>query len=95
MKEYEIWIGYYHLGQGHHGSTEPKLYGKEFGINFQIACIKYELKSMLKSIKEQETKGHVDNQSMEWFYNRRTNSNSWIGKYFETKEEALTSFKRN
>ena len=93
MKEYEIWIGSYHLGQGYSPPKEPELIAKEKGINFKVACFKYELKSMLESCEKQEVKnGYVDSQSMNWFYNQNTNSNSWSGKYYETKEEALKSF---
>lgn len=29
-----------------------------------------------------------------WYYNPKTNSNSWTGKYFESKEAAMESYKR-
>jgi len=88
MNKYEIWTGPYHLGQGYGEVREPQKWGEEDAISFQVACVKYELRSMLKGIEEQEQRGYVDSQSCHWFYNYHTNSNSWIGKYYETKEEA-------
>jgi hypothetical protein len=93
MKEYEIWVGLHHLGQGWDPTTEPTRVGKEVGINFQVACLKHELKTKLRSIEEQELEGYVQQQSMEWFYYWHDNSNGWTGKYFETREEALQTFK--
>jgi hypothetical protein len=96
MKKFEIWVGYYHLGQGHHGSTQPLKLTEIKAIDFPTACIKYELRSMFNSIEEQEmNKGYVDSQSKEWFYNWRENRNSWTGKYYESYEEALKSFKND
>lgn len=95
LKSYDIWVGYYHLGQGHHGSTEPTLLAHVQAKDFKTACFKYELSSILKSIEEQELKGnYISNQDYEWFYNPHTNSNSWLGSYYETEEEAQKSFKR-
>lgn len=94
MKEYEIWIGYVPPIQGEEGvyNPDPQMVGKETAINFKVACCKHELRSSLESIEKQEKTGHVDSQSLEWFYNPRSNSNSWIGPYFETREEALKTF---
>jgi len=93
MKEYEIWVGYYHLGQGDHGSREPQLLAKVKAVNFKTACYKYELESSLKRIVEGELRGNLNNQDYEWWYNPRSNSNSWTGKYYTSKEEALKTFK--
>ncbi len=93
MKEYEIWVGYYSLGTGHDNPTEPQMVAKETAINFEIACLKHELKANLASIEKQEKEGYVCSQSKEWFYDWKTNSNSWTRKYYETKEEAAKSFK--
>lgn len=94
MIEYEIWIGSYNLGQGYDPSTEPQFIAKVTAKDFKTACIKYELKSRLDFIEEQERKGeYITNQDYEWFYSPHTNSNSWTGKYYETKEEAQSSFK--
>jgi hypothetical protein len=93
MKEYEIWIGRYDLGQGYDPSTEPTFIAKVSAINFKVACLKHELERMLEHIKRCEITGeYLDNQSCEWFYNFQTNSNSWTGPYFESKEEAKKSF---
>lgn len=93
MKKYEIWIGYYHLGQGHHGITEPTLLAVEEAINFKTACIKYELKSKLQRIREGELKGDLNSQDYPWWFNENKISNSWTGLYYESKEAALKSFK--
>ncbi len=93
MKKYEIWTGYYHLGQGYHGSTEPQKWGEEEAIDFKTACMKYELKSHLKRLEEGEQKRNLNMQDYEWFWNPHTNANSWIGKYYESKEDALKNWK--
>jgi hypothetical protein len=93
MKKYEIWVGNYHLGQGHRGSKEPELIDIVWSVDFKTACIKSELKRKLKRLEEGETKGDLNNQDYPWWFNEINISNSWLGKYYETKEEALKSFK--
>lgn len=93
-KLFEIWIGYYHHGTGHDGSTKPEMVGLEIAPDFRTACVIYELKSSLKSIQDRVALNeYIDQQSCRWFYDFETNSNSWMGQYFETKEEALKTFK--
>jgi len=93
MKEYEIWIGAYHLGQGSDPSTEPQMTAKVTASDFRIACLLYELRSMLSVIEEMEATGeYQDHQSCRWFYDFDRNRNSWTGQYFETKEEAQKTF---
>lgn len=93
MKKWELWIGYYHLGQGHDGSTEPRKLADVEAVSFDLACLKYELTSQLQSIERREKKGeYIDFQSRRFFYDWDNNSNSWTGKYFETEEEAWQSF---
>jgi len=75
-------------------SNQAIMIGKEIAINFEIACLKYELKRNLKSIEKQEREGYVNNQSKEWFYDWKSNRNSWTGKYYQSREDALESFKR-
>lgn len=94
LKYYDIWIGYYHLGQGHHSSTEPSLLAHVQAKDFKTACFKYELESHLETIKVLESTGeYISTQDYEWFYNPDDNSNSWLGKYYETEEEAQKSFR--
>lgn len=95
LKKYSIWVGYYHLGQGHDGSTNPELVAVDIeATDFKVACLIYELESKLKFIKDTITSDkYLDEQSCRNFYNFDSNSNSWTGKYYETKEEALLSFK--
>jgi hypothetical protein len=87
-KKFEIWTGYYHLGQGYDGSTEPYKWGEEEAIDFKTACMKHELRSHLKRLEDGEEKGNLNMQDYEWFFNPHKISNSWIGQYFENKEEA-------
>jgi hypothetical protein len=94
MKEWEIWVGNYNLGQGYDPSTEPQLIGKETASTFKIACFIHELKSKLHSVVDTDRMGrYVSDQDFEWFYNPRTNSCAWLGRFFETKEEAQTTFR--
>ena len=94
MTAYEIWLGSYHLGQGHHGSTEPELVGRVVASTFEIACWLYELQSQIEHIQNKEEKGGyvTDAHFGKLYYNPTTNSNSWTGKYYQTKEEAQKSF---
>lgn len=96
MKEYEIWLGEYNLGQGYDTTTEPDMIGKVTASSFKIACLLYELRTKLQYIENAESKGEwVDPQSCHWFYNFYTNSNSWSGPYYESREDALKSFKHS
>lgn len=93
LKKYQLWIGKYHLGQGYDSSTKPQMVDEVEATDFKVACLLYELRRSLKSIEEMIAKDeHVQHQSCHWFYDFDTNSNSWTGKYFETKEEAQQSF---
>jgi hypothetical protein len=94
MKKYEIWTGLYSLGQGYTDSIEPEKWGEEEAIDFRTACMKHELKSTLKRIEEGEQLGNLNNQDYNWFFNPHTVTNGWIGKYYESKEEAMKSFKQ-
>lgn len=92
MRKYEIWVGYYHLGQGHHGSSKSVKVGEEMAATFQLACLQYELRSKLKFLEEYPHPERLTKQDCNWWYNPETNSNSWTGKYYETKEQADKSF---
>lgn len=93
LKEYQIWVGYCHFGQGYDPSTEPQLVDVIEAPNFKVACVLHELRSKLTVIENSISKDeYVDHQTCRWFYNFDSNSNSWTGKYFETKEEAEQSF---
>ena len=93
IKEYEIWIGNYSLGEGYTSPSEPVIVDKIIAPNFKVACVIYELKSSLKSIEQGIKKDeYIDPQSCKWFYNFDKNENSWTGKYFKSKQEALKSF---
>jgi mannose-6-phosphate isomerase class I len=52
MKKYEIWIGYYDLGQGYGASDKPKMVGEIWATSFKIACCIYEHQSQIESLKE-------------------------------------------
>lgn len=96
IKKYEIWIGDYHLGQGYDPPTEPQKLADIEASSFKIACVIYEHTSALESLKERMERGDTyieDIHFGHWYYKPETNSNSWTGKYYETKEEALKAFK--
>lgn len=93
MKVFEIWIGNYSLGQGYSSPTEPDLLAEIESVDFKTACIKYELISKLKRLEEGEVKGNLNSQDYPWWFHENSISNSWTGKYYESKEEALKSFK--
>jgi len=93
LHKYEIWIGFYHWGQGEDPSEEPKLLAEVVAPNFNIACLIYELNSQLNRINYlMKADEYVDKQSCRNFYNFDKNTGA-AGKYFETKEEALETFK--
>ena len=96
MKRYEIWLGWYHLGQGSHPPTEPEKVGMVYATSFKIACVLYEHQSSIESL--QRRMGGKDTYIEDihfgrWYYDPLTNSNSWTGRYYESKEEAQKSFK--
>ena len=95
-KEYEIWVGYYHFGQGSTQPTEPQLVESITATSFKLDCVLYEHKRAVHSILARmdlaDESIHTYPHVGIWNYNPRTNSNSWTGSYFETREEALTSF---
>lgn len=94
MAKYEIWIGNYHLGQGYDPPTEPELVGKVVAPSFKVACWVYELESTLQHVRQRIDQGQniEDIHFGKLYYDPKTNSNSWTGKYYQTKEEALKSF---
>jgi hypothetical protein len=93
LKEYEIWVGWYHLGQGSHPPNKPQMVDKVTAPSFKVACTLHELKSTLETIEKciKEDR-YVDNQTCRWFYNFDTNKNSWVGEYFETEDDAWKTF---
>ena len=96
MKKYEIWLGWYHLGQGYHPPTKPQKVGEVEATSFPIACYLYELQTMIDSLKDRMKRGDTYIEDVHFgnlYYNGKINSNSWTGKYFESEEEALKSFK--
>ena len=96
MKKYEIWVGWYHLGQGYDSPTEPQKVGEEIATSFKIACYLHELQNQIDSLKDRMKKKDTYIEDIHFgtlYYNPKTNSNSWTGEYFETKEEALKTFK--
>jgi hypothetical protein len=96
MSNYEIWIGYYHLGQGYEPSTAPQLMTTIESVSFDVACLTYELQRKLAYIMDAINTGQpIYSQNKEWDYNATTNSNSWTGPYYATKEEAQASFHRH
>lgn len=94
-KQFEIWLGHYHLGQGNTPPSKPQKVAIIQAPHFRAACSVYELQSSLKSLKEQIDKGNYISDPPHlgiWFYNHNQNSNGWTGQYYETEEEAWGSF---
>lgn len=91
MKKFDIWIGYYNIDGN--PPIEPELVCTIEALDFKAACMKYELLSVLRTIQYQESQGYVDNQTYEWFYKPHELTNTWTGKYFSSREEALETFK--
>lgn len=95
MKKYEIWVGNYHLGQGSHPPSKPELLATVESVDFKTACLKYELTGKLERINQGERQGNLNSQDYPWWYDHHTNTNSWLGKYFETEQEAWSTFGLN
>lgn len=96
LKKYEIWIGDHHLGQGYDPPTQPQKLDEIEAPSFKIACFIYELKSNLRSIEDRIARQDTYIEDIHFgtlYYNPEINGNSWTGKYFETREDALKSFK--
>lgn len=91
LELHEIWIGNYNSGHIEE-SFEPKLLDRVWAVDFKTACFKYELHSKLERILQGEVLRNLNQQDYNWFFNPHTISNSWTGKYYESKEEALKSF---
>lgn len=94
-KDYEIWLGWYHLGQGSHPPTKPERVGVVRATSFKIACYLYELQSQIDSLQRRMERSDNYIEDIHFgtlYYNGKTNSNSWTGKYYETEKEALASF---
>lgn len=96
MKKWEIWIGLYSLGQGYDDPIEPQLLAEIEAPSFKIACYLYELQSNLSSLIDRIKRGDTYIEDIHFgrlYYNPETNSNSWTGKYYSSKEEAEKSFR--
>lgn len=97
MKRYEIWIGFVGAwGQGDHDSVKPQKLGEVEATSFKIACCIYEHESAVKSLRERMEHGNTyieDNWFGHWGYNPKDNSTFYLGKFFETEEEAWETFK--
>ena len=94
LKAYEIWLGKYSLGQGYSDPTEPEKVATVGAVDFKTACLKFELTRKLERIHQGEVNGDLNNQDYPWWFDENTISNSWTGKYYESKEEAQKSFER-
>ena len=97
MEKYEIWTGYYHLGQGFDPPVRPQKVAEIEATSFPVACYIYELKRALNSLISRMSNGDTyieDCHFGKLYYDGKTNSNSWTGTYFETEEEALKTFKK-
>jgi hypothetical protein len=97
FKEYEVWMGNCgSMGQGDHGPTEPRMLGKVKATSFNIACVIYEHQSAIDHLNLRMNRGDTHIEDIHfggWCYTPKDNRNSWTGKYYESEQEALKSFK--
>ena len=97
MKNYEIWIGYVpSWGQGDHDSIKPQKLGEVEATSFKIACCIYEHQNAINILKMRMERGDdyiEDAWLRHWGYNPKDNSTMHLGKYYETEEEAWSTFK--
>lgn len=99
MKKYEIWIGYVpSWGNGDHASTKPRKLGEIEATSFKIACCIYEHQNAIDILKRRMERGDdyiEDSWFGHWGYNPKDNSTMHLGKYFETEEDAWSTFKNH
>lgn len=97
MNKYEIWIGFVpSWGQGDHDSYKPQKLGEVEATSFKIACCIHEHQRAIDFLKRSMERGDdyiEDNWFGHWGYNPKENSTMHLGKYYETEEEAWTTFK--
>lgn len=91
-QSYQVWIGYYNLGQGHYPQSKPELVAEILADCFQTACIIYEHQISIKFLNKRALNSCKDVHYGKWYYNPESNSNSWTGKYYCSHEDALKSF---
>lgn len=100
LKFFDIWTGYYHLGQGYSASNKPEKVGAVKATSFKIACCIFEHQQSIDSLNRSMERGEYIGEDINyshfgsWYYNPTDNSNSWTGKYFETGEEAWKTFQK-
>lgn len=93
MKDFQIWVGNHGWSQGEDPPMKPRLIGTVRSVDFKTACYKHELQTSLARIKDGERKGDLNDQDYPWWFDENKISNSWLGKYYETEQEAWESFK--
>lgn len=97
MKKYEIWIEGRCMVQGDSLCGKPKKIGEVTATSFRIACCIYEHQSAIDCLKLQMERGDAYIEDVHfgtWDYNPKTNSNNWLGEYFESEDAAIESRKR-
>ena len=98
MEKFEIWTGNYNLGQGYHQGESPEKVGEEVALNFTVACMKHELRKRLEFIELLEKRGNqmedIISTGLKFDLNLQSLSQPWIGGYYQSKVEALKTFKR-
>lgn len=91
-KEYEIWTGYYSLGQGMDDATTVRFIGKQKGRNFQDACAIYHMKEAITSRERAWKEGSYYDTSR---FDYRWDTNTYWGiEFFPSKEEAQAQIDR-
>jgi len=89
MKKYEIWINQ------EDNLNKPEKVDEIEATSFKIACVIHEHQRSIDSLKLRMQRNDSYIQDIHfgvWYYDPKTNSNPWIGKYYETEQEALKTF---
>lgn len=95
MKNFEIWLGRYNLGQGMHGGETPEKVADITAISFKVACIKYELLRRLRFIESCEKDSREEDivrVGLTFTLDVDKVYQPWIGYYYQSEEEALKTF---
>lgn len=91
---WEIWRGQYDLGQGMGKQLiEPEKLAEIYASSFQCACLKYVLQESINYLDRTEDEEKMpDLDRWSWDYNHKECIETWSGRLFSSREEALKTF---
>lgn len=90
MKDYEIWVGYYDMGQEYSPPEKPYMLDTVQAQTFEDACAVHSLTKCLSCYQDKIKKG--TGHKCHLLYDFKTNSHPIMGKYYQSEDEAWTSF---